>query len=191
MAASPGAANACPTRAMARPRKPPWPPCNRCRNRCGGGWTGRPCKPQCRQALPATRWIVRCWTSKPRAPASAPGSCSDARPRGPVPRPTPSRWDRRRRWRQRPPRPRTGRCSRSSSAAMAMATALRQCAGPPRIRAHRRRQRGLDRRQSRATSRRMRRGRRHPCRAAAAGRPGPGAGAHPQAAFGLRRRERA
>ena len=37
MAAIPAAANAFPTPATARRRKPPWPPCRRCRNRCPRG----------------------------------------------------------------------------------------------------------------------------------------------------------
>ena len=93
--------------------------------------TGRPCRPRCPQAPPATRWIARCSTSRPRAAGGGSGTCSDVRPHGPAPPPTPSRWERRRRWRRRPPRRRIGRCSRSSSAATAMASESPPCARPP------------------------------------------------------------
>ncbi len=109
-AATPGAANACPIRAMARPRRRRWPPCRRCRSRSSAGSTARPCRPRCRPAPPATRWIARCWTSRPRPAAGASGTCSDVPPPRPASPPIRSRWPRPRRWRRRPPRPRTGRC---------------------------------------------------------------------------------
>ena len=192
MAAIPGAANASPIRAMARPRKRRWPPSRRCRNRCGAGSTGRPCRPRCRPAPPATRWIARCMDLEAKTSGQrvwdllgrpAPKACITAYT-----------------------------ISLASPEAMAAATA--KAAHRPllkiklggdgdgaRIAAVRKAAPDSELivdaneawtiGQSRAKPRRMRAGRRHPGRAAAAGRPGRGAGAHPPAARGLRRRKRA
>ena len=129
-----------------------------------------------RRAPPATRWIARCWTSRPRPAASASGTCSDAPRRRPASPPIRSR--------------------SASPEAMAAATAkaahrpllkiklggdgdgariaaVRKAA--PEFRTHRRRQRGLDAGQSRAKPGGLRASRRHPGGTAAAGRPGRGA----------------
>ena len=164
----------------------------RCRNRCAAGWTGRPCRPRCPQARPATRWIAR---FGPRGQERRPAGLGPARPAGatrPAPPPSRSRWERRRRWRRRPPRPRTGRCSRSSSAATAMATriaAVRKAAPESELIVDA--NEAWTAGQSRAEPAACADCRRDPGRAAAAGRPGRGAGADQAAGRGLRRRKRA
>ena len=130
------------------------------------------CRPPCRRAPPATRWIARWSTSRPR-PAGKRAWDLLGRP---APQPCITAYT----------------ISLASPEAMAAATAKaahrpllkiklggdgdggadrRGAQGRAQFRTDRRCQRGLDAGQSRAKSRRLRGGRRHPGRAAAAGRP--------------------
>ncbi len=155
------------------------------------GWTGRPCRRRCLPAPPATRWIARCWTSRPRPRPAHLGPARTSRAAG-------------LHHRLHDLAGNAGgdgggdRQGRAPAVAQDQARRRRRrgadrrgAQGRSRIRTDRRCQRGLDGRTISSDTRRMRRSRRHPGRAAAAGRPGRGAGAHPPAAGRLRRRKRA
>ena len=167
-----GAANAFPIPAMAKPRKPHWPLSCRCRKLSGRGLNRvalQTAMPPCaaRNALDCALLDLEAKTSGRRAwdllGRPAPRPCTTAYT---ISLASPEAMA------AATARPPTGGCSRSNSAATATARASPPCVKQPPNRAHRRRQRSVDDGQSRAKSRRMRKGRRYAGRAAAAGRSG-------------------